>query len=187
PMQALEQLGLTLEMLANLRLHARHVVRMDEEPPFGHLLVLAVAEHRTPARREIHRVVANVVVPETVVRGVRHEPVALLDGQQIFSEPNALDAARAAHADQLQREMKIRAPVRVRRRAADAEHAAEPLADIEADDEKRRDVEARELLGIVALRERRIPRIRDLEQPEMLEASANPRKLRQLAVLQHLG
>src|SRR5690606_37619930 len=61
------------------------------------------------------------------------------------------------------------------------------LADIEADDEERRDVEARELLGVVPLRERRIPRIRDLEQPEMLEAAADPRELRQLAVLQHLG
>src|SRR5690606_33333972 len=60
PVHALEELGLALEVLANLRLDASHIVRMDEEAPFRNRLLLAVADHRAPARRDVQRLVANV-------------------------------------------------------------------------------------------------------------------------------
>ena len=43
----------------------------------------------------------------------------------------------------------------------DAEHAAESPADIEADDEQRADVQAREVLRVAALRDRRSSRYRE--------------------------
>src|SRR5690606_7521261 len=187
PMHALEELGLALEMLTDLRLHACHVVRMDEKAPLRDRLVLRVTEHRPPARREVHRVVADVVVPEAVVRRVRDEAIALLDRHEVLLETDPLEAARAAHADQLQREVQIGVPVRARGRRADAEHPAEALAEVEADHEDRADVEARELLRVAALRERRVRGVLDLEQPQMLEPAADPREVAQLAALQHLG
>src|SRR5690606_7531664 len=92
PMHALEELGLALEMLTDLRLHACHVVRMDEKAPLRDRLVLRVTEHRPPARREVHRVVADVVVPEAVVRRVRDEAIALLDRHEVLLETDPLEA-----------------------------------------------------------------------------------------------
>ena len=101
-MHALEQLGSALEMLAQLRLHVREIVGMHEQPPLGHVVVVRVAEHRAPTRREVHRVLAHVVVPQPVVRRIRHEAIALLDVGQVLRELDALESARAARAEQLQ-------------------------------------------------------------------------------------
>src|SRR5690606_28615062 len=51
---ALEELGTSLEVIANLRLYACHVVGVHEETPLRHTLAVAIAEHGTPARREVH-------------------------------------------------------------------------------------------------------------------------------------
>ena len=121
---AFEELDATLEMLAQLILHLRKIVRMHEQPPLRNFHAVGIAEHRAPARREVHRIVADVVVPEPVVRRVRDEAIALLDGEEILEQLDALETAPNAHPDELQREMQIRAPIGLGGRANDAEQSA---------------------------------------------------------------
>ena len=68
-----------------------------------------------------------------------------------------------------------------------AEHSAEAPANAEPDDEQCADVQSRELRRIVLLSRSRLGRILDLEQPQMLEARLDPRKLVELPALEDLG
>src|SRR5690606_38408087 len=184
---AFEELAAAFEVLAKLVLHLREIVGVHEHAPLGNLLRLRVAEHRAPARREIHRVVTTVIVPQAVVRGIRDEAVALLDRRELLLQPNALEPRRAADADELQREMQVRAPLGADRRRADTEHAAELAADVEADDEQRADVQARELRGVVALQRVRRLRVAGFEQAQMAEPRLDPGKVAERAASQHFG
>ena len=169
-MHALEQLGPALEMLAQLRLDVREIVGMHEQPPFGHVVVVRVAEHRAPTRREIHRVLAHVVIPQPVVGRVGHEAIALLNVGQILRELDALEAARAARAEQLQSELQLGRPFGIRRGAADRQQCRR--VGRECRSPTRTNAPTFKLAsrcGIVLLSSGRFGRILDLEQPQMPE------------------
>ncbi len=67
----------------------------------------------------------------------------------------------------LQREVQLRRPLRLRRRAEDPQHAAEAPADAETDEEHCADVQAGKLQRIVLLSGCVLGRVLDLEQPQM--------------------
>ena len=154
-------------MLAQLRLDVRQIVGMHEQPPLGHIVVARVAEHRAPTRREVHRVLAHVVIPQPVVGRIGHESVALLHVGQVLRELEALESARAARAEQLQSELQLRRPFGIRRSAEDRQQSADSAANGEAHQDECADVQASELLRIVLLSSRRFGRILDLEQAQV--------------------
>ncbi len=160
---------------------------MHEQPPFRHVGVDGVPEHRTPARREIHGVLANVVIPKAVIGRVGHEAVAFLDGEQVFLQLYALQATRAAHTDELQRQVQIGGPIGIRRGGAHTEHPSEPAANVETDDQQPTDVEAGQIRGVVHLGQGRFCRVLDLEDAQVLEPSLDPRKVGELASQQYFG
>jgi hypothetical protein len=87
-MQTLEQRCLAGHVVANCRLHARHVVGMHERAPVGRLpgRHVVIAQHGLPARREIDPIVERIEVPEAVVRAVEREFVAFLESRAIAPE-----------------------------------------------------------------------------------------------------
>src|SRR5210317_2169234 len=81
-MDALEYLGLSLEMIANLALYARQVIRMYQAPPVRRRVtevIRAVAEHGLPSRRQVQRVGPHIEIPHAVVGAEHRKLVALLD------------------------------------------------------------------------------------------------------------
>ena len=100
---AFEQLGASLEMVAKLRLHAREVISDGRACANRARRRRSRTKHRARPRREVRRVLADVVVPQPVVRRVGNEPVALLHDEQILLQADAFEAARAAYADELER------------------------------------------------------------------------------------
>src|SRR5262245_7034871 len=83
--------------------------------------------------------------------------------------------------------MQVGSPFGVRRRGAYAEHAAEPAANVEADDQHAADVETGQVRGVVHLRERSFGGVLDLEDSQMLETRLDPGEVGKLATEQDIG
>ena len=114
---ALEHRGLARDVVADQRLHARHVVRVHQAAPVGRdvRVVLVVAEHLAPARREVDRVVLDVEVPEAVV-GATAATASLRSSssRQVALRAQALEAGGEARADELQQQVQVRVPASAR-------------------------------------------------------------------------
>ena len=114
---------LARDVVADQRLHARHVVAVHEPAPVGRdvRVVLVVAEHLAPARREVDRVVLDVEVPQAVVGATaatgRCAPRAATGSA-------ARAAARARSRSSRRRASAAGAGWRPSRRAAASEHSA---------------------------------------------------------------
>jgi hypothetical protein len=81
--------------------------------------------------------------------------------------------------------MQIGGPTRIRCRAQEREHAAEPTTDREAHEQQRADVETRELRGVDGLSGGNVRCVLDLEQAQMLESRLDPRELVEAPLLEH--
>jgi len=79
------------------------VLRVDHARPVRrrNRVVLGVAEHRLPARREPGAVVERVVIPEAVVGTGQGQVLPLLDAGEAFRKRDALEPARQAGATSL--------------------------------------------------------------------------------------
>ena len=147
PVHAFEQRLDAREMIAQRAADALQVVGMDELLPVGQRLdlVVAVAEHRFPARREVRGLAIEVEVPQAVVRAVQRERVALFDLLQVPLVAHALDAGGVAGAEQLQHQVQVRVPAVARQRRAERDEAARAALRREADDQRRADAQRRQL------------------------------------------
>ena len=149
---ALEHRGLTRDVLADHRLHTAHVVGMDEPAPVGRDLgvVLVEAEHVAPAWREVHGVVVDVEVPETIVRRMQRQRGALLETAEMTLDAQPLQAGRKARADELQEQVQIGIPAIARLRRAEGHEPVHPVAQRKAADEQRTHVELGEACRVSA-------------------------------------
>src|SRR6202043_1842522 len=98
-----EDRGLAGDVVADGGLYARQIVGVHEAAPVGtapHVLV-AVTEHRLPARREIHLVALDVEVPHAVVGRSLKQIGALLELGEARLDTDALKSGGEARADEL--------------------------------------------------------------------------------------
>ena len=111
-MRAFEYRGLAGDVVADGGLYARQIVRVHEAAPVraaAHILV-AVPEHRLPARREIHLVALDVEVPHAVVgRGLK-QIGALLELGEARLDTNTLESRGEAGADELHQQLQVHVP-----------------------------------------------------------------------------
>ena len=174
--QALENRRLARHVIADGGLHARHVVRMHQRAPVRRLphVGFVVAQHRLPARRQIHAIVEGVEIPEAVVRAVQGQFVALFQVAQVALDLDALESGGKAAADQLHQQMQLHFPVLARQRAGDPEQAGRPALDEVADDQHRADAEVtphRRILGLIGAR---LGGIAQLRHPQRREPRLQP-------------
>jgi hypothetical protein len=189
PVHALEHRDLARDMVADERLDARHVVPVHESPPVrGHVrVVLVVAEHLAPARREIDRVVLDVEVPEPVVRGWQRQVVALLEPAEVAVDAKSLEAGGETRPHQLQQQVQVRVPAVARLRRAQRHEAADATVQRKSTDQQGSDAEFRETRGVRRLFPAGRQRVPELDDPQVLEAVGQQRQALEGIPLHHLG
>ena len=165
----LEQRGPAFQMLPELGLDTCQIVRVHELLPVRHVLVGRITEHRAPPRREKGAARAIVVVPETVVGGVRHELIALAHDHQVFLQPNSLEPAGATRADQLEGKLHIGLPFRIRNGAQKPEQPARLAVQIETDEQDARDLASCQDPCVLFLARFGTLGVGNLEQAQMLQ------------------
>src|SRR5690348_7901415 len=101
-MRALEDGRLTGDMVANGSLHPRQIIGVNKASPVrgaAHVLV-CVPEHRLPTGREVHLVVLDVEIPESIVRGGLRKRRALFELRQPRLDTYAFQTGGEAGADE---------------------------------------------------------------------------------------
>ena len=95
-MQALENRRFARDVIADRGLYPRHVVRVHQGAPIRRLthIVLIVAEHGLPARRQIDPVVQGIEIPQPVVGAVDGKFVALFQILEVTLNIDALKSGR---------------------------------------------------------------------------------------------
>ncbi len=171
PVHALEHRRLAGDVVADLRLYARHLVRVDQAAPVGvHVrVVLVEAEHLAPARREIDGVVLDVEVPQSVVRRRQRECGAFLDLAEVARDAQALEAAGEARTDQLQQQVQVRVPPVARLRGTQRHEPVDPAVQRQAADEQRAHAKLGETGGIGRQLAARRERVAQLDDAQVLE------------------
>ena len=189
PMHALEQRLVAGEMIAQRRAHALEIVRMNQLLPVGQRLdlIVAVAEHGLPARREIRGLAIEVEVPQAVVRAVQRERVALLDLLQVPLIAHALDTGGITGAEQLQHEVQVRVPAVARQSRAQRDEAGRLALRREADDERGADAQRRQLRRFRREIAARLRRVADLDDAQVLQPIAQVREPLERLAAQRLG
>ena len=162
---------------------------MHQPPPVRrHVrVVLVVAQHLAPARREIHRVVFDVEIPQAVVGRGQRERRALLDLGQVALHPQALEPGGEAGADQLQHQVQVGVPaITARLRRHQRHEAADTVVQRQPAHQRRAHVEAGQALGIDGVIPARLERVADLRQAQVFELAGQQRQALDGVTLEHL-
>ncbi len=163
-------------MIANRRLHARHVVGVDQRPPIRRLrhVDFVVAQHGLPARREIYAIVEGVEVPESVVGAIEGKLIALFQIAQSALNLDAFQAGREAAAQQLHEQVQLHFPGLARRRARDPQQARGTPFNRIADEEHRTNEQLAPQRGVLDLIGPRLRRIADFRHAQRREPPLEP-------------
>ncbi len=187
---ALEERRLAGDVIAQLRLHLRQLRGVHQAAPVdrrpGHVL-LGVAHDGEPARREVQPALARIEVPGAVVGGGDHHRVALVDLGEPPARLGALQSGSEARGEQLQQQLVIGVPLRLRLAVEKGDEAGVPAGDVEADQQHGRTVEGGEPGGVGCLGRRGGGGIGDAEQAQVREAAREPRPGSKRLALQHFG
>ncbi len=175
-MHAFKERRLADHVIAHGRLHACEIVRMHELAPVGRVvqLVLGVAEHGLPARREIDRIEVGVEIPQAVVRAREREVVTFLHVLEVLAHANALEAGRKARADELEQQVLVDIPALARAGRCQAHESGDAAPHRKADQQQRADLQLREAQGFAALFGFRIAGIAIFQDADMAEARPEP-------------
>ena len=178
-MDAFEHGRLAGDVIADRSLNARQVVRMHEAAPVRRAahVVIAVAEHRLPARREVDLVAFDVEVPQAVVCGGLRERVALLELGESRLDADALETGGEARADELQHQLEVHVPRATRQSVREAEDAGGLALDAERDQQCRTDLQLREATGLSELLLPRRAGVAQLGKAQVIEPGLQPGKL----------
>ena len=138
-------------------------------------VVVAVAQHLLPARREIDLVALDVEVPQAVVgRGLR-ELEALFELVQARLDAHALEARAHRVADELEQQLQVHVPRAARQRVGETEDAGRLALHAEGDEQHRTDLQLREAPAFGGLVLARGGGVADLGEAQVFEAALEPR------------
>ena len=176
PMGAFEDRRLTGDVVAYRRLHARQIVRMHQTAPVrraAHILI-RVAEHGLPARREVDLVAFHVEVPQAVIGGGLGKIGALLELGEARFDADALEARGQARADELHQQLHVHVPGPTRQGVCQAQKPRGLALDTQRNKERRPQLQLREALRLRRLLLAGRAGITQLGEAQMIEAPLEP-------------
>ena len=149
-MHAFENRRLAGHVIADRRLHARHVFRMHQAAPVRRVeqRIHRVAQHLLPARREMDLVAFDVEVPEAVVGRALRELETFFELVQAPFDAQPLEARAQRIAEQLQQQLQVHVPGAARQRVGQPEDAGGQAAHAEGNHEHRADLQLRQALAL---------------------------------------
>ncbi len=172
PVRAFEDRRLAGNVIANRGLHAGQVIRMHQAAPVrraAHVLV-RVAEHRLPARREIDLVALDIEIPEPIVRRSLGEQRALLELGQPRLDADALQPRGETRTQQLHQKLQVHVPGAARQRMAQAEESGGSALHPQSHEQRRSYLQLREPLGFGGLLTPRGAGVPQLGKAQMIQA-----------------
>src|ERR1700694_4016983 len=142
-MGAFEDRRLAGDVVADRGRYARQILRVHEGAPVRRAahVVVAVTEHRLPARREIHLVAFDVEVPHAVVgRGLK-QISALLELGEARLDTDTLKSRGEAGADELHQQLQIHVPRAARHGMREPEETGRLALHPQRHEQRRADVQ----------------------------------------------
>ncbi len=179
PVHRFEERRVARKMLAHFRLHARHIIGMDELIPIQHdlLAFVVVSEHSFPSPGQIDALGFAIEVPDAVIGRCRNELVALVHLSYQRAVANAFQSGGKRGANQLEQQVQIGIPVVHRMFVGKSEETRHFVLNRKADHQQRADVEFRQSLQLGAGRSGPLERIGNLDHLEVTEPLPHPRPL----------